>query len=101
MVILVLAGASLTVLLLVEETAGRSGDRDLFLISAFEVSSALGTVGLTAGLTSQLTPVGKLVVIALMFLGRVGPLAVFSTLAIPRNRRQIEYASEEPLLGLP
>lgn len=99
MVFLVIAGASLTALLLVEETAGLSGDRDLFLISAFEVSSALGTVGLTAGLTPQLTPVGKLVVIALMFLGRVGPLAVFSTLAIRRNRRQLEYASEEPLLG--
>ena len=41
----------------------------------FEAVSALGTVGLSTGLTGLLTPVGKLIVCALMFLGRVGPLS--------------------------
>ncbi|HOW97120.1 MAG TPA: potassium transporter TrkG [Kiritimatiellia bacterium] len=41
----------------------------------FEAASALGTVGLSTGITSQLTHVGKLIVIALMFVGRIGPLA--------------------------
>lgn len=40
----------------------------------FEAASALGTVGLSRGLTSDLTPLGKLVVIGLMFIGRVGPI---------------------------
>ena len=52
-------------------------------IVLFEVVSALGTVGLSAGLTGSLTVMGKLLIIVLMFLGRVGPLsfgmAVFSS----------------------
>ncbi|TWU25903.1 TrkH family potassium uptake protein [Bythopirellula polymerisocia] len=40
----------------------------------FEAASAIGTVGLSRGITSDLTPVAKLIVIALMFIGRVGPL---------------------------
>lgn len=41
----------------------------------FEAASALGTVGLSTGITSQLTHLGKVIIIALMFIGRVGPLA--------------------------
>lgn len=41
----------------------------------FEAASALGTVGLSTGITSQLTQIGKAIIIALMFVGRVGPLA--------------------------
>lgn len=48
----------------------------------FETASALGTVGLSRGLTGELTPIGKLVIIALMFIGRIGPitfgLAIFN-----------------------
>lgn len=40
----------------------------------FETASALGTVGLSKGLTAELTPLGKCFVIALMFIGRVGPI---------------------------
>ena len=42
----------------------------------FEVISALGTVGLSLGLTSELTLLGKLIIIVLMLLGRIGPLSV-------------------------
>jgi trk system potassium uptake protein TrkH len=40
----------------------------------FECASALGTVGLSMGITADLTPVSRLVITALMFLGRLGPL---------------------------
>jgi trk system potassium uptake protein TrkH len=40
----------------------------------FEVFSALGTVGLSMGLTGELTPIGKLIFVLLMFMGRVGIL---------------------------
>lgn len=40
----------------------------------FETASALGTVGLSRGITGDLSPLSKLVVIALMFIGRVGPI---------------------------
>jgi len=42
----------------------------------FEAASALGTVGLSMGITSSLTALGKIVIILLMMLGRVGPLAI-------------------------
>lgn len=42
----------------------------------FEATSAFGTVGLSLGATPKLGPVGKLVIVALMFVGRVGPLTM-------------------------
>jgi len=42
--------------------------------NVFEAASALGTVGLSMGITSSLTPMGKIIIILLMFCGRVGPL---------------------------
>ncbi|MCF7920139.1 MAG: hypothetical protein K9N06_09540 [Candidatus Cloacimonetes bacterium] len=40
----------------------------------FEAASALGTVGLSTGITSSLSPFGKLIIIVLMFIGRIGPI---------------------------
>lgn len=42
----------------------------------FEAASALGTVGLSRGITGDLTPLGKLIVVALMFVGRTGPMTL-------------------------
>lgn len=47
-----------------------------YLKLIFEAASALGTVGLSMGITSALTFAGKLVITALMFFGRVGPLTL-------------------------
>jgi trk system potassium uptake protein TrkH len=46
----------------------------------FEAASALGTVGLSMGITPGLTDLGKFAVIALMFCGRVGPLSLGTAL---------------------
>jgi trk system potassium uptake protein TrkH len=53
----------------------------------FEAASALGTVGLSTGITAQLTPVGKLILILLMFIGRVGPLTFGIALFLPSGPR--------------
>ncbi|MCG3178816.1 MAG: Potassium/sodium uptake protein NtpJ [Phycisphaerae bacterium] len=45
-----------------------------FLDNLFEAASALGTVGLSMGITPTLTNMGKLILILLMFCGRLGPL---------------------------
>ncbi len=62
----------------------------------FEAVSALGTVGLSTGLTGTLTVMGKLIVILLMFLGRVGPLsfgmAVFSSTADEHSEEEEDLA---------
>ena len=67
-----------SVLLLVTETGP-----PLELI--FEACSALGTVGISTGVTGSLTTLGKLVVITLMFMGRLGPLTVGLALLASRG----------------
>jgi trk system potassium uptake protein TrkH len=48
----------------------------------FEATSALGTVGLSRGITADLTALGKLTIIAAMFLGRIGPLTMATALLL-------------------
>jgi len=70
-----------------------------FMKLLFEACSACGTVGLSAGITGQLTLMGKLVVIFGMFAGRVGPLTLL--LAVTTHFRPIKYTypSETVLIG--
>lgn len=63
----------------------------------FEAASAFGTVGLTAGATSELDGLGRLVIIGLMFLGRVGPMTFGTAVLLRGQRRQYAYP-EEPLI---
>jgi trk system potassium uptake protein TrkH len=49
----------------------------------FEAASALGTVGLSTGITGDLTPIGKLIIIGLMFIGRLSPLVFGIALFFP------------------
>lgn len=66
----------------------------------FEVLSAFGTVGLSLGLTPHLTVIGKLVIMLLMFVGRVG---IFTSLYSLSKRQttvnQIRYPEENILIG--
>lgn len=49
-----------------------------FMNSTYECLSAIGTVGLTTGITSSLLPMSKIAIILLMYIGRVGSMSVFS-----------------------
>lgn len=51
-------------------------ERQDYLELVFETASALGTVGLSTGITGELTDLGKWIVTAIMFIGRVGPLTL-------------------------
>jgi trk system potassium uptake protein TrkH len=64
----------------------------------FEVVSAFGTVGLTLGLTYTLTPIGKIVIIMVMFFGKLGPLTMLYSLGKPKKEK-IKYPSEDVLTG--
>ncbi len=91
---------ALTCLLVVEQSeVPHSESRGLFLEAAFEVVSATGTVGLSAGMTPYLTTLGKVIIIVLMFTGRLGPITIVTVLSRAERERPIEYASEEPLIG--
>jgi trk system potassium uptake protein TrkH len=69
-----------------------------FLDLAFEVVSAFGTVGLSRGVTADLDPVGRAAIVAIMFMGRVGPLALGFFLAT-RTAPRVRYPSGEVYLG--
>ena len=57
------------------------------LDALFESVSAFGTVGLTAGITQELTVVSKIALIITMFIGRVGPISLLLALTMHHNSR--------------
>jgi trk system potassium uptake protein TrkH len=72
--------------------------RGMFLALNFEAVSAFSTVGLSMGATGALHDASKLVIILLMFVGRLGPLTI--AVAIGRRRKhEYEYAEEGVLVG--
>ncbi len=64
----------------------------------FEVFSALGTVGLSLGITMDLSTAGKWIIITAMFLGRLGPLT-FALLIIDTTRVDYTYPEERIMIG--
>ncbi len=98
-----IAGAFLlaaTTLLLVSERDAPSGaTAHRWLGLMFEAVSAFGTVGLSTGVTPLLTGGGKLIVIVLMFAGRVGPLILALFLARPPAFSGVRYPPETLTLG--
>ena len=67
----------------------------------FESISAFATVGLSTGITDDLPHGAQLVLMALMFIGRVGTITVASALAISTRQRLYRLAEERPEIGLP
>ncbi len=65
----------------------------------FETVSAFGTVGLSAGLTYELPAAGQLILVALMFIGRVGPITLVSALALRERPRRYQLPEERPIIG--
>lgn len=87
-----IAGAALTLLTITEPDAP-------LLPLLFETVSALGTVGLSLGITAELSDAGKLVVVALMFLGRVGFLTFALALVTEQSGHAVRHPSEEVVIG--
>jgi trk system potassium uptake protein TrkH len=65
----------------------------------FEATSAFGTVGLSTGVTPQLTTVGKLGIILLMYSGRVGPLTLAMALAQHGPHPAVRHPEERVMVG--
>ena len=65
----------------------------------FEEISAFGTVGLSRGITPNLTTSGKLVIIITMLTGRIGPLTMVLALARKRRKAIYTYPKEEVIIG--
>lgn len=72
--------------------------QQLFTDIVFEVVSALGTVGLSRGITSSLTDMGEIIIMIMMFVGRLGPLTITYLITLPRSPK-IRYTQEDIQVG--
>ena len=70
-----------------------------FIAITFEVVSAFGTFGLSAGLTSELSTIGKFVIMIVMFIGRLGPVTIASTLIARKENSLLRYPQEDVFIG--
>lgn len=65
----------------------------------FEALSAFGTVGLSTGITSGLSAMGRILITILMYVGRIGPLTMIYAFAIRSHKTNINYAEETIAIG--
>ncbi|MHB0946350.1 MAG: TrkH family potassium uptake protein [Sedimentisphaerales bacterium] len=105
---LVAVGKAFTVLLLFVVVFFTSGflltiteRHNNFATSAifFETASALGTVGLSCGITPSLTTAGKLIIITTMLIGRLGALTLLATLTFNIKPKRYNYPTEPIIVG--
>lgn len=85
-------GAAVTLLAITEPAL------DVFAL-LFETISAFGTVGLSLGITADLSPVGRLVIMLLMYVGRIGFMTFALALVAEHPVREIRYPAEDVVIG--
>ncbi|MDN6200508.1 TrkH family potassium uptake protein [Corynebacterium flavescens] len=66
---------------------------------SFEVISAFATVGLSTGITADLSAPSQIILCLLMYLGRVGPITLVAALAARNVVRRFNYPTERPFIG--
>ncbi|MBL7214090.1 MAG: hypothetical protein ISS71_00260 [Phycisphaerae bacterium] len=104
MTVMLLFAALLTVasglLVLTEHNnRGNNGQQWSLVDLSFEAASALGTVGLTAGVTPTLTTAGKWIIIVTMLVGRLGPMTLLAGLTFNLKPAVYDYPSEAVMVG--
>jgi len=72
-----------------------------FMDILFETTSALGTTGITTGITPYLSNIGRIIIIIAMFMGRIGPISIVIALTKKQNQNkyQLQYAEEQIIVG--
>ncbi|MFA5553607.1 MAG: potassium transporter TrkG [Phycisphaerae bacterium] len=105
---LVIIGRAVTVILLflamlisatlILSITERNSNFDMSQI-LFEAASALGTVGLTTGITGDLTTAGKIIIIMTMLIGRLGPLTLLAALTFNLKPAKYNYPEESLIVG--
>lgn len=73
-------------------------DHGTFMDSCYECVSALATVGLTKGLTPNLTIAGKVIIIITMYLGRVGPISMAIGFSQKNKKKMVMYPEQDLIL---
>lgn len=88
-----------SIVLLAGPKTSPSESRHLFVEYLFDTISAFGTVGLSMGITPMFSDLQKLIITAMMFVGRVGPLTLAFSMSIQASRKGIIYAEENIMVG--
>lgn len=70
-----------------------------FIVYLFEATSAFGTVGLSMGLTPELSVVGKVLIIITMFIGRVGIITIVFSIVKKTGRERYQYVKGNVMIG--
>jgi trk system potassium uptake protein TrkH len=65
----------------------------------FEAASAFGTVGISTGITTELNAMSRLLIIALMFIGRIGPITFGTAVLIRPERKHYAFANDDLMVG--
>jgi Trk-type K+ transport system membrane component len=65
----------------------------------FEITSAFGTCGMSLGITGNLSSVGKVIIMILMFVGRVGLISFLYSLAGKGDKKRYHYPKERVIIG--
>jgi len=81
-----------------EDARLRTGEFE-FMDLMFEAFSAIGTTGLSRGISPDLSELGKYIVTLAMYLGRLGPLSIALGLALRERRAIYRYAEEKVRIG--
>jgi len=97
-VLAVMLAVALMLLCMIEKGTAAGAD---FLNLLYEAVSASGTVGLSTGLTGQLHPLSKCVIMLLMFIGRVGPVTMGVAFAhrYTHTEELIRYPEDRIMVG--
>lgn len=96
----VVGALALTTLLIIDHSSSPYHESyGEFLGALFEVVSALGTVGLSTGMTMDLSTGSRIALIVCMFLGRLGPISAFAALTRTERESHLSYPKEEILIG--
>ncbi len=75
-------------------------EKDVSVVALlFEITSAFGTCGMSLGITSDLSIIGKSIIMVLMFIGRVGLISFLYTLGGKTNKIPYSYPKERVIIG--
>lgn len=90
-------GAALVMSVLLSAVMPKADTVDI----VYEITSAIATVGLTRGLTPNLTTAGRWIVIVTMYLGRIGPLTLGTAVVVKAQRKSenTRLAAEDVMIG--
>jgi trk system potassium uptake protein len=97
--LVVVHGASMALVMTEMGLTPHAQNGRLFLELLFEVVSAFGTVGLSTGITPTLSSTGKVILVLVMFTGRLGPLAIVLGLFGKERKARLEYGESSVMIG--